>query len=100
MAAVRGKDVIVAARRAAVMAGGTVVVLFAMLSLWGESLRQGIVSTTLARTPMNPATPVQLTVQLSQYVGPWLLLALVASLAIDGSGPCPQSCCSVRSSRR
>jgi hypothetical protein len=80
MAAVRGKDVIVAARRAAVMAGGTVVVLFAMFSLWGESLRQGIVSTTLARTPMNPATPVQLAVQVSQYVGPWLLLALVAAL--------------------
>jgi hypothetical protein len=79
VAAARGKDVVVAARRAATMTAGTLVILFALFSLWGESLRQGILSTTLARTPMNPATPTQLAVQVGQYVGPWLLLALVAA---------------------
>ena len=56
-------------------------------SLQCRACGEACVSTTLARTPMNPATPVPLTVQLSQYVGPWLLLALVAALEIDGSGP-------------
>jgi hypothetical protein len=80
VAAESGKDVVVVARRAAVMTAGTAAVLFAMFSLWGESLREGIISTTLSRPPMNPASSFQLIEQVGQYVGPWLLLAIVGAV--------------------
>ena len=75
-----GKDVVVVCRRAAFMVAGTVVVLFALFALWGESLRQGIISTTIARTPINPAGPVEMLGQVAQWVGPWLVLAVLGAL--------------------
>jgi 4-amino-4-deoxy-L-arabinose transferase-like glycosyltransferase len=73
------KDIVVVARRAAVMTAGTVALLFALYSLWGESLREGIISTTLSRAPINPASSSQLIAQVGQHVGPWLLLAIVGA---------------------
>jgi 4-amino-4-deoxy-L-arabinose transferase-like glycosyltransferase len=87
VAAGRGKDVVVVARRAAFMMVGTAAVLYALFSLWGESLRVGIISTTLARTPMNPAQPLQLIEQVGQWVGPWLLLAIAGAVLTRRAWP-------------
>jgi hypothetical protein len=82
-----GGDVVVVCRRAAFMVTGTLVVLFAMFALWGESLRGGIISTTVSRTPMNPAGPLQLLSQVSQWVGPWLVLAVLGALVARRAWP-------------
>jgi 4-amino-4-deoxy-L-arabinose transferase-like glycosyltransferase len=87
LAARRGKDVIVVARRATYMVAATAVVLYALFTLWGESLRVGIISTTLSRAPINPASPPELVEQVGQWVGPWLLLAVVGAILSRRSWP-------------
>jgi 4-amino-4-deoxy-L-arabinose transferase-like glycosyltransferase len=87
VAVASGNDVVVVCRRAAFMVAGTSVLLFAMYTLWGQSLRDGIISTTVSRTPINPAGPVELLGQVAQWVGPWLALAVLGALVARRAWP-------------
>jgi 4-amino-4-deoxy-L-arabinose transferase-like glycosyltransferase len=71
---------LVVLRRAAFAVLAWVVVAFAAFSLWGQSLREGILSTTVSREPMNPAGPALLVEQVLTWVGPWLALAVVGAV--------------------
>lgn len=75
-----GRNVPLVVRRACFMVGGAVVVAFALYTLWGQSLREGIISTTLSRAPMNPASAWDLITQVGLWAGLWLLLALIGAV--------------------
>ena len=74
------RHVLVVSRRAVFMVASAGGVAWFLYALWGQSLREGIVSTTLARAPMNPAGASDLARQVAVLVGPWLLLAVLGAV--------------------
>jgi hypothetical protein len=80
LAASERSMVVVVARRAVFMVAAAIGIGFFLYSLWGQSMREGIISTTLSRAPMNPISAQDLATQVLGWVGPWLLLAVVGAL--------------------
>lgn len=69
-----------AVRRAAYLVlSGTVITLF-VLVLWGHSLWPGIVTTTTERRVLQPAAAGHLLAEAAEWVGPWLVLAVLGGL--------------------
>ncbi|MGY1650213.1 ArnT family glycosyltransferase [Geodermatophilus sp. SYSU D01119] len=71
---------LVVLRRAVFMVLAWVVIAFFAFSVWGQSLRQGILDTTVDRDPLNPAGPAVMLEQIVTWVGPWLALAVLGAL--------------------
>jgi 4-amino-4-deoxy-L-arabinose transferase-like glycosyltransferase len=67
-------------RRSVVMLCATAATFFFVVQLWGRDLIPGIKQTTLERHVITPSSPWDLTVQVVTWVGPWLLLAVVAAV--------------------
>ena len=54
--------------------------MFFVLTFWAADLKKGIISTTAHRTPLSPSPREELVWYVVQWVGPWLLLALLGAL--------------------
>jgi len=67
-------------RGTVVMLLAAVVLGFFVFTLWGLSLREGIVITTTSRVVLNAATAGPLLHSIGHWVGPWLVLAVLGSL--------------------
>jgi hypothetical protein len=69
------------------LASALVMALF-VLVLWGNSLWAGLMSTTVDRSAIFPATRGQLLGQVVSWIGPWIALALVgAAFRVRRDGP-------------
>ena len=69
-----------APRRAALIITATAAAVFFVLTFWAADLKRGIISTTADRTPLSPSPAQVLVTYVLQWVGPWLLLALLGAL--------------------
>jgi len=69
-----------ALRRAALIVAATAAGVFFVLTFWAADLKRGIISTTAHRNPMSPSPREELVWYVIQWVGPWLLLALLGAL--------------------
>jgi 4-amino-4-deoxy-L-arabinose transferase-like glycosyltransferase len=69
-----------AVRRAALVVTATAAAVFFVLTFWAADLKRGIISTTTDRTPLSPSPREELVFYVVQWVGPWLLLALLGAL--------------------
>jgi 4-amino-4-deoxy-L-arabinose transferase-like glycosyltransferase len=68
-----------AVRRAVFVLFATATIFFFIVA-WDGDLIAGIRSTTIDRTVIVPASRVELALQIGRWVGPWLLLALLAAV--------------------
>jgi 4-amino-4-deoxy-L-arabinose transferase-like glycosyltransferase len=69
-----------ALRRAALVVAATAAAVFFVLTFWAADLKRGIISTTADRTPLSPSPREELVWYVVQWVGPWLLLAVLGAL--------------------
>ena len=69
-----------ALRRAALVVAATAAAVFFVLTFWAADLKRGIISTTAERTPLSPSPREELVWYVVQWVGPWLLLAVLGAL--------------------
>jgi 4-amino-4-deoxy-L-arabinose transferase-like glycosyltransferase len=69
-----------ALRRAALIVAATAAGVFFVLTFWAGDLKRGIISTTAHRNPMSPSPREELAWYVIQWVGPWLLLAVLGAL--------------------
>lgn len=69
-----------ALRRGLLIVTATSAAVFFILTFWANDLKRGIVSTTAHRTPLSPSPREELVWYVVQWVGPWLLLALLGAL--------------------
>lgn len=67
-------------RRGVYASIATLVMVFAVIELWGRSMVPGIQSTTSNRTVLTPATPSFLAGEVARWVGPWLVVAAIGAL--------------------
>jgi 4-amino-4-deoxy-L-arabinose transferase-like glycosyltransferase len=69
-----------AMRRAVLVVTATAAAVFFVLTFWAADLKRGIISTTADRTPLSPSPREELVWYVVQWVGPWLLLAVLGAL--------------------
>jgi hypothetical protein len=69
-----------AMRRAFLVVSATAAAVFFVLTFWAADLKRGIVSTTADRTPLSPSPRHELLWYVVEWVGPWLLLAVLGAL--------------------
>jgi 4-amino-4-deoxy-L-arabinose transferase-like glycosyltransferase len=67
-------------RRWCLIVTATAASVFFILTFWAEDLKGGIVSTTTSRTPLNPTPRIDMVWYVVEWVGPWLLLAVLGAL--------------------
>ena len=67
-------------RRTVYMLISAMVSGYFIYALWGQSLRQGMAVTTTSRHVLNPASASSLIINIGQWVGPWLVLAVLGAL--------------------
>ncbi len=67
-------------RRTVFMVIAALISGYFIYALWGQSLRHGIAITTTSRLVLNPASGFSLIVNIGQWVGPWLGLAVLGAL--------------------
>jgi hypothetical protein len=70
----------VAVRRGAFLLVSAIVAFFFAVQIWGRDIVPGIEQTTLERSPISPSPASHLIWQVVQWVGPWLLLAVVGAV--------------------
>jgi len=69
-----------ALRRGLLIMTATSAAVFFILTFWANDLKRGIISTTAHRSPLSPSPREELVFYVVQWVGPWLLLALLGAL--------------------
>jgi 4-amino-4-deoxy-L-arabinose transferase-like glycosyltransferase len=69
-----------ALRRAYLIVTATAASVFFILNFWAADLKGGIVSTTASRIPLNPTPRTDLIWYVVEWVGPWLLVAVLGAL--------------------
>lgn len=74
------QDRLVVLRRTVYMLVSAGTLGYFIFALWGQSLVHGIAVTTVSRAVINPASTGSLVHQVSIWVGPWLLLAVIGAL--------------------
>jgi 4-amino-4-deoxy-L-arabinose transferase-like glycosyltransferase len=78
-----------AVRRGLLIVAATSAGVFFILTFWANDLKRGIVSTTAHRTPLSPSPREELVWYVVQWVGPWLLLAVLGALVQSRRWPIP-----------
>jgi 4-amino-4-deoxy-L-arabinose transferase-like glycosyltransferase len=69
-----------AVRRGCLVVTTTAASVFFILTFWAGDLKGGIVSTTMSRIPINPTPRTELIWNVGEWVGPWILLAVLGAL--------------------
>jgi uncharacterized membrane protein len=69
-----------ALRRGCLVVTAAIASVFFILTFWAPDLKGGIVSTTTNRIPINPTPRTDLIWYVVNWVGPWLLLAVLGAL--------------------
>ena len=69
-----------ALRRGSLILASTAAAAFFILTFWAADLKRGIVSTTADRTPLSPTPREDLIWYVLEWIGPWILLAMLGAL--------------------
>jgi hypothetical protein len=69
-----------ALRRACLIVTATAAAVFFILTFWAADLKRGIVSTTVHRIPLSPTPREELIWYAVEWIGPWILLAVLGAL--------------------
>jgi 4-amino-4-deoxy-L-arabinose transferase-like glycosyltransferase len=78
-----------ALRRGLLIVTATSAAVFFVLTFWAADLKRGIISTTAHRTPLSPSPREELVWYVVQWVGPWILLAVLGALVQSRRWPIP-----------
>jgi 4-amino-4-deoxy-L-arabinose transferase-like glycosyltransferase len=78
-----------ALRRGSLIIPATAAVVFFVLTFWAADLKRGIVSTTANRLPLSPTSRAELIWDVVEWIGPWLLLAVLGALTQARRWPIP-----------
>ena len=69
-----------ALRRGSLIITSTAAMVFFILTFWAADLKRGIVSTTADRIPLSPTPRQELIWYVLEWIGPWILLAMLGAL--------------------
>ena len=78
-----------ALRRGILIITATAAAGFFVLTFWAADLKRGIVSTTANRTPLSPTPRLELIWDVVEWIGPWILLAVLGALTQARRWPIP-----------